>query len=274
MSDTAQAEALGSSKADKIARYFLIGGILMVLATPSALAATGWLPNAATSVNLMLGALNIVLNIFIGLLNLVTSANLDESALAASPEVQLYIAGIGGFYGIVFLLAGALGGPASPREYFGGAALAALAIFAYTASRDLPGIRLEPNFAFGPGTAPRGFATVLGVLGLLIAGTGASTKGPGIDRFHIRGPVFVTLSVLIFAATVRSFGLAVSSFLSICAAAAATPDARVLETLIWAVVLTAFCCVLFLSPYLLGLPITLWPVSSDPLVLIRGISFQ
>ena len=56
--------------------------------------------------------------------------------------------------------------------------------------------------------------------------------------------------------------------------AAATPDARVLETIAWAVVLTAFCCVLFLSPYLLGLPIPLWPISNDPLVLIRSISFQ
>jgi putative tricarboxylic transport membrane protein len=271
MSDTAQAEALGSSKADRIARYFVIGGSLLVLAAPSALVAAGWLPDSATSVSLILGILNVLLNIFVGLINLVASTNLGDAALAAPPEVQLYIAGVGGFFGLVFLLAGALGGPASPREYFGGATLAALAIFAALASRDLPGMS---GFKFGPGTAPRGFAIALGVLGLLIAASGVITKGPAADRFHIRGPVFVTLSVLIFAATVRSFGLAVSSFLSICAAAAATPDARILETLAWAVVLTAFCCVLFLSPYLLGLPIPLWPVSSDPMVLIRGISFQ
>lgn len=239
MSQTAHAEDLGSPEAAKVIRYFVIGGALLLLAAPSAFFVVSWL--------------------------------LGGAAPATAPEIHFYVAGVGAFYGLVFLLAGALGGPGSAREYFGGAALAALAIFAYIASRDLPGMS---GFKFGPGTAPRGFATVLGALGLVLAANGAFTKGPGIDRFHIRGPVFVTLSVLIFAATVRSFGLAASSFLSICAAAAATPDARVVETLIWAVVLTAFCCVLFLSPYLLGLPIPLWPVSSDPMVLIKGISFQ
>jgi hypothetical protein len=271
MSDTAQAEALGSSKAERIALYFMTGGVLVVLAAPSALAAAGWLPNSVTSINLILEIVNVLLNLFVGLINLVSPANLDYAALAASPEVQLYIAGIGGFYGLAFLLAGVLGGPAAPREYFGGAALVALGIFAYTASRDLPGMS---GFRFGPGTTPRGFAIMLGVIGLVVAMTGVIAKGPAIDRFHIRGPLFITLSVLVFAATVRSFGLAVSSFLSICAAAAATADARVLETIAWGVVLTAFCCVLFLHPYLLGLPIPLWPISYDPLVLIRNISFQ
>ena len=60
-------------------------------------------------------------------------------------------------------------------DFYGGLALIGVAIFAYWASHDLPGMR---GFAFGPGTAPRGFAMVLGVLGAAVAITGLTTKGP------------------------------------------------------------------------------------------------
>jgi putative tricarboxylic transport membrane protein len=172
-----------------------------------------------------------------------------------------------GFYSLVFLLVGVIGAPSSPRDYFGGAALIALAIFAYTAARDLPGMR---GFAFGPGTAPRIFAMVLAVLGASILVVGLATKGPGIERFYIRGPVFVTLSVVLFAWLVRPMGLAIASFLSICAAAGATEEAGLLETVLWGVVLTAFCC--FLFPYALNLPMQLWPNSWDLATILKGLS--
>jgi putative tricarboxylic transport membrane protein len=269
MSETAPAEALGSSEAEKIARYFVIGGVLLVFAIPSALVLIDWLPNSFSTTNLILGVLGASLNVFVSLVNFITPWPSGYVSLVASPEVQLYIASIAGFYGLVFLLAGVLGGAAGPREYFGGAALVAVAIFAYIAARDLGQMR---GFAFGPGTAPRMFAYVLGALGLAVAGTGVTTKGPPIERFHLRGPFFITLSVVVFALTVRSFGLALSSFLSICAAAGATPEARIIETVICGVVLTAFCCLLF--PYALNLPMPLWPVSYDPLVLIKSLSIR
>src|SRR5215470_12562002 len=100
----------------------------------------------------------------------------------------------------------------APREFFGGLVLVAVALFALWASRDLPGMR---GFAFGPGTAPHIFAYVLAGLGIAVAVTGVLTKGPGIDRFHLRGPLFVTLSVVLFAWLVRPLGLVVASFLSI-----------------------------------------------------------
>ena len=89
----------------------------------------------------------------------------------------------------------------APRDFWGGLALIALALFALWASRDLPGMR---GFAFGPGTAPRMFAVVLGVLGLTVSISGLTTKGPGIERFYFRGPFFITLSVGLFAWMVRS----------------------------------------------------------------------
>src|SRR5215467_8369968 len=144
----------------------------------------------------------------------------------------------------------------APREFYGGLVIAAVALFALWASRDLPGLR---GFAFGPGTAPRIFAVVLALLGIAVAATGVSTKGPGIDRFHLRGPLFISLSVVLFAWFVRPVGLVIATFLSIVAAAGATPESRLVETLIWGAALTAFCVLLF--PIALNLPMQLWPNS-------------
>jgi Tripartite tricarboxylate transporter TctB family len=178
-----------------------------------------------------------------------------------------YLDEIVGLYGVAFLITGVIGGAGAPRDYWGGLALVALALFALEASRDLPGMR---GFAFGPGTAPRMFAVVVGLLGLAVSATGLLTKGPGIDRFYIRGPAFVTLSVVLFAWMVRPLGLVIASFLSIIAAAGATPEARIIETLIWGAVLTAFCC--FLFPYALNLPMQLWPNSWDIASILKGLS--
>jgi len=154
-----------------------------------------------------------------------------------------------------------------PRDFYGGLVLVGLSAFAYWASYDLPGMR---GFAFGPGTAPRMFAVVLGLLGLGVAVTGILTKGPGIDRFHIRGPLFITVSVVLFAWLVRPLGLVIASYLSIIAAAGATPEARIVETLVWGAVLTAFCC--FLFPYALNLPMQLWPNNWDLATILKGLS--
>jgi putative tricarboxylic transport membrane protein len=154
-----------------------------------------------------------------------------------------------------------------PREFYGGLMIVAVAAFALWASYDLPGMR---GFAFGPGTAPRMFAVVLGLLGLAVTVTGLINKGPAIDRFYLRGPFFITLSVVLFAWLVRPLGLVIASFLSILAAAGATPEARPLETVIWAVALTAFCVVLF--PVALNLPMQLWPNSWDLASILKGLS--
>jgi len=155
----------------------------------------------------------------------------------------------------------------APRDFWGGVALIALALFALWASRDLPGMR---GFAFGPGTAPRIFAIVLGALGLAVSITGLTTKGPGIERFYFRGPFFITLSVALFAWLVRPLGLVIASFLSIMAAAGATPDARLIETLVWGAVLTGFC--VFLFPIALNLPLQLWPNSWEPVAIYNSLS--
>jgi putative tricarboxylic transport membrane protein len=93
---------------------------------------------------------------------------------------------------------------------------------------------------------------------LLVGGIIVAVIGlMGPRRTLVRGPLFITLSVIVFAVAVRPLGLAIASYLSIVAAAAATPEVRWLETIIWGVVLTAFCVLLFVVG--LGLPFQIWP---------------
>src|ERR1044072_733887 len=76
-------------------------------------------------------------------------------------------------------------------------------------------------------------------------------------RVAPRGPLFITAATLIFAVTVRPLGLVFASFVSLVVSAYATEEIRWVETLIWAVVLTTFCSILF--PWGLNLPLQLWP---------------
>ena len=141
-----------------------------------------------------------------------------------------------------------------PKDFYGGAALIGLAMVAMLASIDLPGMR---GFAFGPGTAPRLFAVLLVGASIGISIGGLLFEGPALERYAFRGPIFLTASVLIFAGTIRPLGLVLSSFATIMVSAMATPDLKWRETLLWAVILTAFCSLLF--PYGLNLPFQLWP---------------
>jgi len=142
----------------------------------------------------------------------------------------------------------------NPQDFYGGMALIMLALIAFVASNDLPGMR---GFAFGPGTAPRLFAFALALLSLGVVVTGLLTKGPHITPYKVRGMVFIIGAILVFAATIRPLGLVIATFSTIVVCAAAAEDVKWRETVIWAVILTAFCSVLF--PYGLNLPFQLWP---------------
>jgi len=182
--------------------------------------------------------------------------------------ISFYHPGNAGFFGPVmtprvFAILVGLAGAANavgllpirnPQDFYGGVALIGLAVVAMLASIDLPGMR---GFAFGPGTAPRLFAMLLAALGGGVAIGGLVFAGPKMERYFFRGPIFLTGAVLVFAATIRPLGLVMSSFATIVVSAAATPDVKWRETLLWAVILTAFCA--FLFPYALNLPFQLWP---------------
>jgi putative tricarboxylic transport membrane protein len=142
----------------------------------------------------------------------------------------------------------------SPRDFWGGLVLVAVAILAIWASRELPGQR---GFAFGPGTAPRLFAGLLVAFGTLVALSGLVSDGPRIDKYKIRGPVLVISAILGFAAMIRPLGLVIASFVTFIISILGSKESRMIEGTIAAAVMTAFCVLLF--TYLLKLPFQLWP---------------
>ncbi len=148
----------------------------------------------------------------------------------------------------------ALGKIRNPQDFYGGLVLILFAAFALWAASDLTGIK---GFQFGPGTAPRMFAILLGAIGLVIMLTGFFTDGPALQRYAVRGPFFVIAAILFFAVAIRPLGLVGTSFFAILIAAAASDEVRWVESVIWAAVLTLFCSLLF--PKGLGLPLQLWP---------------
>ena len=110
-----------------------------------------------------------------------------------------------------------------PQDFVGGVALMAIALFALWASSDLQGMH---GFSFGAGTAPRMFAVLLLGLGAAIALVGILSEGQHLAAYHWRGPLFVSLSILSFAVTIRPLGLVISAFASFMIAALGTPRPR------------------------------------------------
>ena len=91
----------------------------------------------------------------------------------------------------------------------------------------------------------------------MISLVGIFIQGPPLERYKVRGVIFIIGAILIFAACIRPLGLVIAGFSCIITCAAADPEVRWRETIAWAIVLTAFCS--FLFPYGLNLPFQLWP---------------
>lgn len=146
------------------------------------------------------------------------------------------------------------GSARSMQDIVGGVILVLIALVALYLVRDLPA---TGRVGFASGTAPRLFAYGLLALGAYITVMGFITEGPEIEGFPLRGPLAILGSVLFFAISIRTLGLAVTGVPMVMMAAMATPEGRWKESLIFAICMTAFCGLLF--PTILGQPIPLWP---------------
>ena len=141
-----------------------------------------------------------------------------------------------------------------PQDFIGGLVLMALAVFALWACGDLQGMR---GFSFGPGTAPRMFAALLMGLGAAVALVGVVQEGAALQGLSWRGPVFVMAAILFFAFAIRPLGLIVSGLASFLISALGSHETRWLEAIVVGICLTIGCA--FLFPYILGLPMPLFP---------------
>jgi putative tricarboxylic transport membrane protein len=146
----------------------------------------------------------------------------------------------------------------APQDFAAGVTLIAVALFALWASSNLSQGGLG---AMGPGMMPRITAVPIGLVGFLVAIGALFVRGPGLDRWSLRGPFFVCLGLVAFALTIRTVGLLVAGPLVAIISGAASPETRLKEILIFGVGVTLFSIALF--KYVLNLPV--------PVLIVPGL---
>ncbi|WP_112663910.1 tripartite tricarboxylate transporter TctB family protein [Microvirga flavescens] len=150
------------------------------------------------------------------------------------------------------------------QDFAGGIFLLLLAALGLWLMRGLPQGRLS---AMGPAMLPDWLSIGVGLCGVALLVNGLLKHGAALERWSLRGPVFIILAILAFAATIRplslggfslpGLGMIVAGPLAILIGGCATPEARLRELVILSLSLTPFCMLLFGD--MLNLPIPVFP---------------
>ena len=168
----------------------------------------------------------------------------------------------------------------SPFDLAGGLFLIGLAVLGLAGGFTLPTGTLS---AIGSGFMPRVVAILVGAFGVLLVVQALLFEGESLERWHLRGPVYVLGSVFVFALAVRGstlnfggvlgipligtvripqLGLVVAGPLAVVIASFADKDTRPLEVAMFAVVMTLLSGILFKE--MLNLPIPFDPAGLIP----------
>src|SRR5215471_12261180 len=94
----------------------------------------------------------------------------------------------------------------APQDLVAGASLLAVSLFALWAAPLDAGRMSAP----GPGLLPRVLAVLLGGVGVWLVVVSLVRPGESLGHWSLRGPVLIALSVVAFAVTIRTPGLAVA----------------------------------------------------------------
>lgn len=146
----------------------------------------------------------------------------------------------------------------------GGALVAVTALVAWLAAR---GLEFGSLAEIGPGLFPVALAVLLLALSIVLVSIGA-LNGPGEDLAvpgagALRSLVAILAALAVFSLTIKgsgfipALGVTGATPLAILIAGVASRETRWLDLVVFALVLTTFCAVLF--RFLLGLPLPLAP---------------
>lgn len=166
------------------------------------------------------------------------------------------------------------------RELTAGASLLGIGALALWQGSDL---ELGTLRQMGPGMLPRVLAVSVGLCGVAIglrslwqtapqvAGAVSSDAAAASDDRaapsvvaarsvwgSLRAPVFLVLAATVFGLCVRPLGLVIASPLAIVISTLASPETKRLESLWFALGMTAFCIVLFWTLLKLPIPVAPW----------------
>jgi hypothetical protein len=168
----------------------------------------------------------------------------------------------------------------SPLDFAGGLFLLALAVIGFAGAFNLPTGTLS---GIGSGLLPKALAVLVAAFGVLLVVQGLVFGGDSLERWPLRGPVFVLGAVVVFAVMIRGatlnfggvlgipllatvklpgLGLIVAGPLSVIVSSFADKDTRPVEIAIFSIVMTLLCGLLFKE--LLNLPIPFDPAGIIP----------
>ena len=137
------------------------------------------------------------------------------------------------------------------RQDFGaGLFLIAIGLFALWQGWHLP---LGTLRSMGAGMLPISLAVMLCIGGGALMFTSFIDKGEALEAWSIRGLLFIVGGVVVFAFTIQSLGLMFAGPLSMIIGSMASEEFDWKEAIIFSVILTAACALLFKTA--LGLPI-------------------
>jgi hypothetical protein len=176
--------------------------------------------------------------------------------------------------------AGSRGPVKSPLDVAGGLFLLAIALIGFAGGFNLPTGTLS---GIGSGLLPKSVAVLVGAFGVLLIVQGLMVEGDRLERWHLRGPVFVLGAVVVFALVIRGstlnfggilgipvlasvkipgLGLIVAGPLSVIVSSFAEKSTKPLEIVIFAIVMTLLSGILFKE--MLNLPIPFDPAGLIP----------
>ena len=160
-----------------------------------------------------------------------------------------------------------------PRELTAGACLLGIGALALWQGSDL---ELGTLRQMGPGMLPRVLAVAVGLCGIAIGGRSLLHRAPQVAGAaasdgaappaeaprstwgSLRAPVFLVLAATVFGLCVRPLGLVIASPLAIVISTLASTETKRLESLWFALGMTAFCVVLFWTLLKLPIPVAPW----------------
>ncbi|GLK85642.1 tripartite tricarboxylate transporter TctB family protein [Ancylobacter defluvii] len=147
----------------------------------------------------------------------------------------------------------------SPQNFVAGAFLIVAAAFVVWMLSGLPQGTLR---TMGPAMVPRWTAIGIGIGGAVLVVLSFVKEGEALERWQLRGPIFVLASLVIFAAMIRSVGFLVAAPLSMLVAGFGSREVRPVELAIFTVVMTVFCAVVFRGLLNQPLPMLILPALS------------
>lgn len=177
--------------------------------------------------------------------------------------------------------AGSSGLIKSQLDFAGGLFLLGLALLGLAGGFNLPTGTLS---GIGSGLMPRAVSVLVGAFGVLLIVQSFLFEGDRLERWHLRGPVFVLGAVLVFAMLIRgstlnfggifgipvlfsikvpALGLIVAGPLAVVISSFAASDTKPREIVVFAIVMTLLSGLLFKE--VLNLPIPY-----DPLGIVPG----